>query len=58
MNREDRRAHAARSCPCGSGKKYRNCCEPAAQRVLTTLAVEARCALASLPDWGELGVSP
>ena len=31
MNREDRRAHAARLCDCGSGKKFRNCCEPIVQ---------------------------
>lgn len=51
MNREDRRAHAARPCYCGSGKKYRNCCEVVEQQTIALQRKQAEAALAALPTW-------
>ena len=53
MNRENRRAHAARPCYCGSGKKYRNCHEPVERRTVSALRAQADAASASVPDWEE-----
>ncbi len=51
MNREERRAHAARDCYCGSGKKYRNCHEVIEQETISLFCQQAEVAAATLPNW-------
>jgi hypothetical protein len=49
MNRADRRANAARRCPCGSGKKYRNCHDVIGQETIALMRRQAEAVAAKLP---------
>jgi hypothetical protein len=49
MNRDDRRAHAARPCYCDSGKKYRNCHEVIERETIALMCRQAEAVAAKLP---------
>jgi hypothetical protein len=51
VNREDRRARTARPCPCGSGKKWRNCHALIERRAVALAERQAAAAAAMLPEW-------